>query len=941
MTITKTFFTLGLLLLIPCLRAGAQPGTRDNSFGTAGISTVNIGESYDARPSVTALSDGRTIVVSERKREGYRNWKSVAVTRLLTNGTPDPAFGEGGTATVSFGPNVLITPSFGVAHLVQTDGKVIVGGQYRVGPSQSDYDVVLARLDATGALDPTFGQGGKLALSFGHYTDGVVALAQQSDGKFLIGGYTRNEATSFAAEFVLVRCNLDGGVDHTFGTAGYVTTKITDNDILYSLSVLADGRILAAGNGTIGTVNQVCLARYTSSGSLDSTFSGDGTTALPIDAARRVDQIALHSDGSATALCDTSGTYFFGAPFLVHLTPEGKLDTAYGTDGTVMVAMGQINNSLSPIDGEDVVVAGVRAGDSALVVRRFTAVGKPDTGFAENGTLVNDPGIAYDYGFGPGSTTIAVRSTGQIVAAGLHVADLAFTVSLLQMTAAGERETTWGGDGRAEILHQGGGNDYIWGTAVQAQGRILVSGFSSTNRTTYHDAETFVAGFTPDGSLDPSFGSGGTAVFSSPAGRLTSSSPLYLLPDGGIIITGNLLIVDSGTSEREQAFLIRLTPDGVPDASFGENGLVLYHDGTSQYLSGLDAARQDDGKILLAGYDEDNGMLVRFHSNGVVDSTFGVAGKVEFGASQATGYRMLLRPGGEIVVADVDNVQLTLRQFKPDGRIDNLFGVNGSVVALPMGNPSARINSMALQSDGRIVLGGFRRNNDQYDGFVARVTASGAMDGSFGSGGVAAIAVVPDRDDIMSCVAIQADGKILVSGSSGRRPYYFQPEESQPLLFRLHPDGSLDNTFGTAGRALEPFVGAEYHDGGQIAIQPNGKIILAIAALREHNTDVGVMRIESGLTLSVEEKSVDTHTPHLFRNSTDGHWTLDYQGADDAIQSIKLIDMRGEVVRVVEPGMVGGDRATTTFTTADLPRGAYIVRIMGQSGHTDLKLMNY
>lgn len=938
----KTVLAAGVLLLCAFSLMQAQPGTLDNSFGDKGRAAVDMGESYDARPSLATLADGRTILVNDRRRDGYQSWCDFVVTRLLTSGAPDPTFGEGGSALVAFGPNKLLASGFGVPCLVQTDGKVMIGGQYQVGPDQTNYDIVLARFDTTGAPDLAFGQEGKQTLSLSIYADGVLALAQQADGKIILGGYSRNAAAE--AQVVLVRCNRDGGIDSSFGGAGRVTTALTDNDIVHALLVLPDDRIIVAGSGPIGGVNQLFLARYTASGALDTSFTGDGIAVVPVEPAGRVDRVILHSDGSVTALCDTSNSFAVGAPFLVHLTSDGLLDTTYGTSGEVVIAPGQTNNSLAAVDGNGVVVAGVRGGDSALVLRRFTPSGDVETGFGQAGVLVADPGEHYDYGYGPGATTLCVRSTGEIVAAGLHVVRDAFSVALVQASSIGERDMVWGGSGRAEMHVQGGGNDYVTGVAVQSQGRILVSGYSSMNRTYYRDGDLAFAGFTTDGRPDPAFGpdGNGTVSVNTRSGRLVARGPLRLLPDGGIVLAGSLFTLDSNSMEISRVALARLTPNGIPDPSFGTDGLVIYHDGASQYLEGFDVGVQPDGRIVVTGYDDNYAILVRFHPSGLVDSTFGVDGKVQFGTDLAYGFCMLVRPGGEIVVGTIDNVRLSLQQFRPDGAIDSSFGTSGSVTVLSQGSAGAGITDVVLQQDGRIVLGGFRRTNDQNDGFVARMTANGRMDGTFGSGGMVRLAATPDRDEIIHGVAVQTDGRILASGNTGRRPQFFQPEESQPLLFRLLPDGSPDSTFGTGGRAVAPFVGAEYHDGGVLALQPDGHIILGIAALRNNNTDLGVMRIESGLTLGVEAKEFLPDMPRLTRNSLDGAWRLEYESRDGAVQSLSLVDMQGVVVRVIEPAIADSNgRVATTFTTDDLPRGVYLVRLMRGTEDTAIKLLNY
>lgn len=224
-------------------------------------------------------------------------------------------------------------------------------------------------------------------------------------------------------------------------------------------------------------------------------------------------------------------------------------------------------------------------------------------------------------------------------------------------------------------------------------------------------------------------------------------------------------------------------------------------------------AIQSDGKIVAAGdsYNGNNGWcfaLVRYNSNGSLDTTFGTGGKV-LTIMGAGARAVAIQSDGKIVAAGYDYAySFVLVRYNSDGSLDTTFGVGGKVLTLIGGGASA----VAIQSDGKIVAVGYSYNGIGYDFAMTRYNSNGMLDTTFGSGGkvITNVSAYTFAGSAASGVTIQTDGKILVAGGS--------------YLIRYISDGSLDITFGTGGKVIS---GSYYETTSGVGIQTDGRILAA------------------------------------------------------------------------------------------------------------------
>src|SRR5207249_2624371 len=241
-------------------------GTLDAALATGGKVTTAVGRRDDAADALAVQADGK-LVAAGAKDVGNNNY-DFALVRYNANGTLDATFGTGGKVTTAIGTRDDVAS----AVAVQADGKLVAAGD--TGDGGNNY-FALARYNGNGTLDATFGTGGKVTTAIGTL-DYAYALAVRPDGKLVAAGETFNGSTT---DFALARYNANGTLDPTFGTNGTVKTAIgTRDDAASALAIQADGKLVAAGETDNGTNYDFALARYFGSTTTSTTTT---TTTLP------------------------------------------------------------------------------------------------------------------------------------------------------------------------------------------------------------------------------------------------------------------------------------------------------------------------------------------------------------------------------------------------------------------------------------------------------------------------------------------------------------------------------------------------------------------------------------------------------------------------------------------------------------------------------------
>src|SRR5499427_1766365 len=416
----------------------------------------------------------------------------------------------------------------------------------------------------------------------------------------------------------------------------------------------------------------------------------------------------------------------------------------------------------------------------------------------------------------------------------------------------GTLDSTFGTGGK--VTTDFGGSSAARTVAVQANGQTLAAGVTVVNGIT----DFALARYNSDGTLDASFGTGGivTTAFDFP-GNFDRVSTFIRQPDGKFVAVGSTV----GNPFANFA-LARFNADGTLDTSFGTGGIVTTGFGVSAEATA--AVVQADGKIVTAGYANLDGgesfALARYNSNGTLDASFGTGGKVgtafnSGSVSYTQAFSVAVQPDGRIVAAGYTEIgaclfnglelpcfDFALARYNSNGTLDASFGTGGRVTT-DFGGPYDQAESVAVQPDGRIVVAGAaaRLTNTGFDFALARYNSNGTLDTNFGAGGKVFTDFAGDNDTPSepSALALQSDGKIIVVGQTLVGGF------NNFALARYNGNGTLDTSFGTSGKVITDFAGANDVP-FSIAVQPDGNIVVAGGATVNGRADFALARYIGG-----------------------------------------------------------------------------------------------
>jgi uncharacterized delta-60 repeat protein len=347
------------------------------------------------------------------------------------------------------------------------------------------------------------------------------------------------------------------------------------------------------------------------------------------------------------------------------------------------------------------------------------------------------------------------------------------------------------------------------------------------------------------GTLDPSFGTGG--VVTTPFGSLGTAvaDAAVVQPDGKIVAAGYFA---SGTSlnNRNEIGLARYLPDGSLDTGFGYSA-----DGRASLAigpksnEGYGVALQPDGKILVAGASfngtDSDFALARFTASGAVDSGFGSSGSTTTPilSGNDVAEAVALQPDGKIIVGGYtyngSNNDFAIVRYTPDGSVDSTFTGGGAAIT-PIGPSDDEVRALAVQPDGKIVAAGWSFNGSNYDFALVRYTANGSLDSSFGTNGKV-VTPIGSGDERAFAVALQPDGKIVAAG----RSHDDATGTNDFAVVRYKADGTLDSSFGSGG-IVTTSIGTKGASANAVAVQPDGKIVAAGSYLPDVKDDFAAVR---------------------------------------------------------------------------------------------------
>ena len=387
----------------------------------------------------------------------------------------------------------------------------------------------------------------------------------------------------------------------------------------------------------------------------------------------------------------------------------------------------------------------------AISTSVLAAPGDLDTSFDTDGKLTNPIG---------GGVALLQQPDGKLVVTGTVPSFTNQDVQIVRYHLNGTLDTTFSGDGKASTAI--GFDDIPYALIQQPDGKLVAVGYSVD--TYYNKRGVMVLRYNSDGNLDGSFGSGGKLV----------ETHNYNEEGIGIIrqSSGKLVV---GVTNYSQFLLARYTSNGVLDTTFAGAGRVsTSFDSATASPSML--LEQADGKLVLAGgaaqvTGNSDFALARYTANGELDTTFDGDGKVVTQITTADdGITALVQqPDGKLIAAGSSTVagqrDQALVRYNTDGSLDTTFGNAGmvitDVVANLADNPS---NSLVLQADGKLVFASTSVNGSVQSYSLVRYNSNGTLDTTFGNGGK--ILTTLSTTSWVKGLIQQQDGKLVAVGSA-------------------------------------------------------------------------------------------------------------------------------------------------------------------------------
>jgi uncharacterized delta-60 repeat protein len=369
---------------------------------------------------------------------------------------------------------------------------------------------------------------------------------------------------------------------------------------------------------------------------------------------------------------------------------------------------------------------------------------------------------------------------------------------------------------------------------VQPDGKTILAGMARDVVQGTNQIGAALVRYNVDGSLDTTFSGDGRVVVK--VVQLDTIHALALQPDGKIIATG-LTNVSMGSSSNFAFLVMRFNPDGSLDTTFNGTGYVV-----SDWTSGLDeavtCAIQSDGKILAGGFvnagtGATDFAMARYNANGSLDTPFGNGGLVrtDFAGTLDGAHSMVLMPNAKIILAGAvwndaaSSGDFALIGYNANGTIDMNFGANGKV-RTDIDGQSQNTFDFELTTDNKLLLTGVTGQPGFWNIAAVRYNSNGTLDASFDGDGKF-VHNFPGNIEGGVAIKTQSNGKIVIAADVAPDNGAFDF-----AALRLHPNGSVDTSFGDGGRKFIDFgnftsTTAFANDSPtDMWIGPDGKIVI-------------------------------------------------------------------------------------------------------------------
>lgn len=749
-------------------------GQLDLSFGIQGIFTRDLGAFESAK--AVAVDSSNNIYVAGEVFNG--STVEIFVIKFLSSGSVDTTFGSSGVSLTTFSFNNLSVADM----LVHSDGSV----------------AVLAGVDNTFTLYKYSTAGGiasSVQINMTGEFDVPTAIAEQSDGKVILAGYTADSANLFNYDFAVARVDYSNmTLDTGFATNGMTTFDLgkTLDDIPYDVAVTSTQDIVLAGAIAQSTdIFDVAIAVLDSSGSLNTAVGTSGIVILDAD-----------SDGG------------------------GGTGSSYATS----VALDSSNNMYLGLQ------LGLSESTQDFGVAKLDSSGTAQTGFGTSGIVTKALGSGQNK-----MVAALIDSSGQAIAAtsknGPHNQDFALT----RFNSSGVFDTSFGNNGDTIANHTASNdvlNDGIELTSSSNSGKLVYTGSATgLNGVT----ELIVARYLSTGALDTSFANSGYFRLSDSVSNKVGNSVVEL-PDGRIVIGGE---------SADAALIVMLDSNGRLDTSFDSDGIKLLDATNNNLQLKINAiALSGSDRLVFAGYsqnitnDDIDIYLGKLDFSGSFDSSFGSSGEVlqNLGGNEGAS-DLVVQSDGSIIISGMQTStgsqdgRALLAKFLSSGSLDSGFASGSGYTAIDVDSTitdnSDLLRSVVVASDGTIYASGQSSGSNGNFSVIVSVTSTGASNTNFAGNGIQTFSGSIARD-----LALDANGKLLMSGVRYNATNGFD----DVYITRITSDGSADTLFNNGSPFLIDFNAGD--DVSVIRALANGSVMIAgNNQISGYNTEVWYLRV--------------------------------------------------------------------------------------------------
>ncbi len=727
----------------------AAAGDLDPSLGGTGTVATNYQEldveSFRVMDTATDAL-GRTLLAG---LTGGGETPDMVVARVLDTGDLDSSFSDDGVAFVDIGEAV----DFASAVAVAPGGDIVLAGT-SIGSTNA---IGVARLNADGTFDGTFGDAGRLQVPFPDPTTEVGDVIFDAAGRIVIGA--GNNATGDALWVGLV--GTTGALDPTFSGDGIMVQDLGGSgERAFGLAALPGGGFVSVNQSQ--SFNGTKVTRHAADGSLEPTFGTAGVASV----SQFVSQAAptLLADGSM--LLSVNGGGKAGVARLS--TTSGALVAGFGTAGVASKTDVNVVAAGSPVKLADtrIVVGATELNQPAVIM--FSDLGALDTSFGGDGVATT--ATAAPAGFwqtdSVSSTAAGILVTGtRPKPSGFEAVSLG-RAFLAEVDLSGAPVTAYGTGGIATpvITNTFYSREVGYDVAITPGGKLAMVGeFAEPGMLN----EFAVLVVNADGTPDTSFATGG--VFTDDFGAVgAGAQAIAAQPDGKLVIAGRA---------GSDALIARMTEDGQLDPTFGAGaGYVIVDVCACAGDEFMDVVVGDDGTIAVAidtvNPDTNSPDLAaaRFTPAGDLDVTFSDDG-ISFSPGPGTfahSTGVAVDSQGRVLVGGYDNNAVFAR-FTPDGSLDATFGAGtgdaGEISAPFPGADWSLVTGIIVNADDSLVGFGSGTFGSDDDAVLVEVDATGAFDASFGDGGLARV-TTPEAD-FFEGLDVDSTGRLIAAGGFG------------------------------------------------------------------------------------------------------------------------------------------------------------------------------